>query len=324
MEEALCRFYSKGLASATQRSYSSGQKRFLEFCSKFNLTPIPPSEHTILLFISQLGLDGLSLSTVKSYMSAIRNLMINAGFPSHTLYTPKVELVIRGIRRVKSSTTSPVLRARLPITPSILLKLKNAWSAHGSPTSADNRMLWAAVCVGFFGFLRCAEFTVPATSAYDASQHLSLDDVSANKSNPISTMAIRIKCSKTDQFFKGVSSYFSHTGTALCPVSALLDYLVQRGTQSGPLFLFSNGQPLSRAKLVALVQKALASAGLDVSKYTGHSFRIGAATTALRAGISDAKIKMLGRWESSAYQLYLQTPREELASVSSVLAATIV
>ena len=33
---------------------------------------------------------------------------------------------------------------------------------------------------------------------------------------------------------------------------------------------------------------------------------------------------MLGRWESSAYQLYLYTPREELASVSSVLAATVI
>ena len=157
---------------------------------------------------------------------------------------------------------------------------------------------------------------MPATSAYEASQHLSLDDVSAVKSTPISTIAIRIKCSKTDQFHRGVSIYFSRTGAALCPVSALLDYLVQRGTQCGPLFRFSNGQPLTRAKLVAVVQQALTSSGLDVSKYTGHSFRIGAATTALRAGISDAKIKMLGRWESSAYQLYLHTPREELYSIS--------
>ena len=71
-----------------------------------------------------------------------------------------------------------------------------------------------------------------------------------------------------------------------------------------------------------MVREALSSAGMDVLIYSGHSFRIGAATTALRAGISDANIKMLGRWESSAYQLYLKTPREELASVSTMLANT--
>ena len=97
----------------------------------------------------------------------------------------------------------------------------------------------------------------------------------------------------------------------------------RRGTKSGPLFLFENGQSLSRVKLVSLVREALSSVGMDVLKYCGHSFRIGAATTALRAGISDAKIKMLGRWESSAYQVYLQTPREELAAVSSTLANTL-
>ena len=147
-------------------------------------------------------------------MSAIHNLLINAGFPSHTKHSPKVELVIRGVWRVKASLSSPTPRAHLPITPSILLKLKNTWSADYHPISADKCMLWAAVCLGFFEFLRCAEFTVPATSAYEASQHLSLDDVSADKSTPISTITIHIKCSKTEQFHRGVSIYFSRTGTA--------------------------------------------------------------------------------------------------------------
>ena len=44
-------------------------------------------------------------------------------------------------------------------------------------------------------------------------------------------------------------------------------------------------------------------AGIDFVPYSGHSFRSGAATTAAKQGISDATIKMLGRWKSSAYQL---------------------
>ena len=68
------------------------------------------------------------------------------------------------------------------------------------------------------------------------------------------------------------------------------------------------------------LKEALIAAGVDASKYSGHSFRIGAATTAAACGIQDTLIKTLGRWESEAYTLYIQTPWETLCKVSQVLA----
>ena len=59
--------------------------------------------------------------------------------------------------------------------------------------------------------------------------------------------------------------------------------------------------------------------GLEASKFAGHSFRIGAATTAAARGVEDSLIKTLGRWESSAYLLYVRIPRERLAGLSTVL-----
>ena len=53
-----------------------------------------------------------------------------------------------------------------------------------------------------------------------------------------------------------------------------------------------------------------------MKRYSGHSFQIGAATTAAEVGLEDSLIKTLGRWESSAYLLYVRVPREKLASVS--------
>ena len=74
--------------------------------------------------------------------------------------------------------------------------------------------------------------------------------------------------------------------------------------------------PVTREVFVDKVRSALSILGYDASSYAGHSFRIGAATTAAEQGIEDSVIKMLGRWESSAYQLYVRTSRETLASIS--------
>ena len=59
------------------------------------------------------------------------------------------------------------------------------------------------------------------------------------------------------------------------------------------------------------VREALKTAGVDASKYSGHSFRICAATTAASRGIEDSVIKTLGRWNSLAYLRYVKIPRDE-------------
>jgi hypothetical protein len=71
VEGALQGFYADRLATSTQKSYSSGQNRYLSFCNKFSLLAIPPSEHTLLLFISQLGVDVRSLIGYHQELSVI-------------------------------------------------------------------------------------------------------------------------------------------------------------------------------------------------------------------------------------------------------------
>ena len=49
--------------------------------------------------------------------------------------------------------------------------------------------------------------------------------------------------------------------------------------------------------LLGFVQElrvALSAGGIDASAYAGHSFRIGAATTAAACGLPESLIKMLG------------------------------
>jgi hypothetical protein len=181
-------------------------------------------------------------------------------------------------------------------------------------------MLWAACCMGFFGFMRAGEFTVTSAQAADQDTCLSPTDVSVDNHTTPSMVKVHLKQSKTDPFRHGVNIFLGRTNATLCPVAAILAYYAIRPAVPGPFFIYKDGSLLTRDRLVTAVRQALAQAGVDTSHYSGHSFRIGAATTAALAGLSDATIKMLGRWESAAYQQYIRTPRESLAAMSRQLA----
>ena len=98
--------------------------------------------------------------------------------------------------------------------------------------------------------------------------------------------------------------------------------MVLRKSGEGPLFRFKDGRLLTRVHFVSRVREALEQVEIEYSKYAGHSFRIGAATTAAARGIQDSLIITMGGWVSVAYQLYVQTPTEQLTSVAAVLAGT--
>ena len=132
-------------------------------------------------------------------------------------------------------------------------------------------------------------------------------------------MKIHLKASKTDPCRKGVDIFVGRTWDRLCPISAMMAYLAVRGNAGGFLFKFKDGKLLAKSRFIARVRGAHMQAGIPHKGYTGHSFRIGAATTAHARGLGDATIKKLGRWESAAYLLYVRTPREKLVTFTAKL-----
>ena len=178
-------------------------------------------------------------------------------------------------------------------------------------------MLWAASTITFFGFCRSGEVTVQSESKFDPQTHLCFSDIAVDNALSPNTISIKLKHSKTDQFRKGVNLVMGRTNDNLCPVTALLSYLVHQGDHPGPLFQWDNHTPLSKSKFVDHVRHALLAANVPAHLYTGHSFRIGVATIAASAGIEDSTIQTLGRWKSSAYLLYIRL--EPLSSGEFIL-----
>ena len=89
--------------------------------------------------------------------------------------------------------TANITKSCLPITPNYLLKLRSVWEKE-----ASNIMQWAACCTYYFWFLRSGKISIPSDREYDPSTHLSFGDTAADSHENTSTIAIKIKASKTD------------------------------------------------------------------------------------------------------------------------------
>lgn len=320
MGQSVQNYYIQGLAPSTRKSYQSAKLRYVKFCSSTFATPIPLSEDVLCFYVAHLADQGLAHATIKVYLSAARHLHISSGFPEpHIGDMPRLSQTMRGIK-AQQAKQGRKPKPRFPITPSILLKIKQVLS--NDPTF-NNRMLWAACTLCFFAFLRSGEICVPSVQEYDATAHLSFADVAMDNLSSPAQMQVRIKASKTDPFRKGVDLYIGRASNGLCPITAMLQYLSVRGGKSGPLFRFEDGKPLTRPRFVAKVREALQAANIPSAPYSGHSFRVGAATTAVECGIPDSTIQLLGRWESAAYLLYIRTPRQKLTAITDTLSKSV-
>jgi len=206
---------------------------------------------------------------MKSYLAATRYAQIKLGLGNpHMEDMAKLECMIWGVKRLMSGPR----QTRLPIILPLLVQLWHSWQVNRS--RRDGLMLWAAAtCV--FGFLTAGEVIVPSDSAFDPSIHLSYRDISVDAHSAPTYVGVNIDTSKTDLFRWGVTIYLGRMHSTICPVVAVLKYMVDKGLSKGPLFVFKDGRPLTCERFITAVREALATAGVDTSKYCGHSFWMG-------------------------------------------------
>ena len=84
---------------------------------------------------------------------------------------------------------------------------------------------------------------------------------------------------------------------------------------TNPRPVFPSGEQRERRDQPRIL---LTAVGVDQSQYAGHSFRIGAAM----AGLEEATIHTLDRWNRDAIILYIRMPSSRLADLTSTLSGS--
>ncbi|KAF5361332.1 hypothetical protein D9757_013548 [Collybiopsis confluens] len=195
-----------GIASSTRKAYSSGQRPYINFiCTRPALCSAPgqyllATTSGILEWVASLGDRALQPKTIKSYLSSICSLHVNAGLTFDACESPTVQRLIQGIKRYYGEKTrSP----KLPITAAIMAKLA---SSNGALLGWDQANFNAAYKLAWSGFLCCGEFTLGKREVFNPAVHLTRHSVQFLPSfdNP-SHIRLTLPKSKTDPFRKGVS-----------------------------------------------------------------------------------------------------------------------
>ena len=266
-------------ANNTLRAYQSDYRDFSLFCSKNGLSSMPTQPKIIALYITHLSKFS-KFSTLKRRIASISVIHKLKGHYLDTKH-PIIMENLHGIKRTLGSRQ----KAKKPLLINSLKKIIKAIDQEKKERDRDR----ALILIGFAGGFRRSELV-----------NILKEDVELVDEG----VKILIKKSKTDQSGEGsvkAIPYFQNQ--EFCPVIALKKYMSLKKFNSNSEKIFK----LSDKSVALIIKKYAQIAGLDPTKYAGHSLRSGFATTAAEFGAEERNIMtMTGHKTTQMVRRYIQ------------------
>lgn len=281
----------------TLRGYRSDWREFTSWCAHHgDLTPAPAAPATVTGYLTALAQAGAKVGTLSRRLSAIRFVHQLQNWPDPTR-NARVVAVWEGIRRTHGAPPDQ----SEPLMPPDLFDVLDAcptvkvWKAKGRPEEPDlaGARDRALLLVGFVAALRRSELaalTVDQVSDHPNGMVLALARSKTNQTGQEAELVVLPRAANPDR----------------CPVTALHRWRDLAQIDDGPLFRpVTKGNRAGQAALNpgsinALVQAAVARAGIDPAGYSAHSLRAGFVTYAHLRGASDRAIAHQTRHRSLA------------------------
>lgn len=274
LEDAVRDYARASKATNTLRAYRADLADFTLWCADHDLTRLPAAPETVALYISALAQAGARASTIQRRLSALSQAHQLGGYEPSPTQAPLVRSTMAGIRRrlgiapeQKTPTLTPDLRRMVLTCPTDTL------------AGARDRAL---LLLGFAGAFRRSELV-----------SLDVEDFEQTADG----LRIQLRRSKTDQEGEGREiGVPSGQHPETCPIRAVRAWRAAAGIESGALFRPVNRHDqlhetrLTDKGVARIVKRAAERAGLEASRYAGHSLRAGLATAAAAGGASERAI----------------------------------
>ena len=263
-------------ANNTLRAYQSDFKDFSAFCAKNGFSSIPTQPKIIALYLTNLSKSS-KFSTLKRRIASISVIHKLKGHYLDTKH-PIIMENLHGIKRTFGSRQ----KAKKPI---LINDLKLIIKAIDENKIRDK----ALILIGFAGGFRRSDLV-----------SILNEDIEFVPEG----LKILIRRSKTDQSGEGVIKaipYFDNK--EFCPVITLKKYISTKTKVESEEKIFK----ISDKSVALIIKKYAEKAGLDASRYAGHSLRSGFATTAAEFGAEERNIMaMTGHKTTQMVRRYIQ------------------
>ena len=247
----------------------------------------------------------IGAGTVANYLYGLQHFSLIKG---HGDPLASSKLVKKMLRAIQASDATPK-RAKRSVTFNVLRRLKRFFDFH----LHDHRCLWAMFCLAVTLLLRIGE-AVPRS--VNAEYTLRRRDWSGGAS-----ASLFLRKSKCDKAGAGILLRCPNvSGKDVSAVGAMAVYIKESTVLLAPhqpLFVLSNGKPLTRGVVVSTLRQAADLAGLG-DGWDGISFRKGGALSLALAGVEDRVIKGLGRWTSTCFKRYIRLTDAEVSRATQV------
>ena len=263
----------------TLRAYQADFKDFTKFCLKNSFNSMPSDPKIIALYLTHLS-SFSKFSTLKRRLASIKVIHRLKGHYIDTKH-PIIAENLMGIKRkmgVKQTSKKPILINDLKLIINVINKDQNEYK------KLQNKAL---ILIGFAGGFRRSELV-----------SIEYEDIEFVNEG----VKILVQRSKTDQTGLGMTKAIPYFQNKIyCPVTSLRDWISYSKISDGKIFKISD-------KTVALtIQKYALLAGLDKTKYAGHSLRSGFATSTAETGADERSIMaMTGHKTTQMVRRYIQ------------------